>query len=84
MDYTVVADNGVVEFSSAGRPATVYWKDGTHDLLPAAEGDPYQAEIEYFVECCRRREHPALCPPEASARAVTAARQMVDARRQPA
>ncbi|HET8547101.1 MAG TPA: Gfo/Idh/MocA family oxidoreductase [Bryobacteraceae bacterium] len=80
MEYTILADNGAVEFSSAGRPAAVYWKDGTHEVLPAADADPYQAEITYFLECCRTRRRPALCPADASARAVAVARRMVDAR----
>jgi len=70
MEYTVVGDEGVVEFSSAGRPPTVYWKDGRKEELPVAAGDPYQAELAYFVECCARGARPEMCPPEESALAV--------------
>jgi predicted dehydrogenase len=80
MEYTVAADNGVVEFSSAGRPATVYWKDGTSEALPASDADPYAAEIAYFVDCCRTGSAPQRCPPEESADAVKAALLMVAAR----
>lgn len=80
MEYTVVGDEGVVEFSSAGRPATVYWKDGRHEELNSSTADPYQAELEYFIECCAESKPPALCPPEASAAAVRVALQMRDAR----
>lgn len=80
MEYTVVGDEGVVEFSSAGRPATVYWKDGRHEELNSSTADPYQAELEYFIECCAENMPPVLCPPEASAAAVRVALQMRDAR----
>lgn len=80
MEYTVVGDNGVAEFSSAGRPATVYWADGRKEVLPDRAGDPYQAEIEYFVECCRERKQPEACPPEESALAVKLARLAADGR----
>jgi len=80
MEYTVVADRGVVEFSSAGRPATVYWSDGRKEALPCDDKNPYQAEIEYFVECCEQGRKPELCPPADSAAAVKAARLMVEAR----
>lgn len=80
MEYTIVADEGVVEYSSAGRPATVYWRDGRHEELSAPAGDPYQAEIEYFVDCCARGAPPELCPPEASAQAVRVAAAMSAAR----
>lgn len=80
MEYTVIGDNGVVEFSSAGRPATVYWSDGKKELLPAPEVDCYQAEIGYFVECCEAETAPAVCPPAESATSVKLAKLMVDAR----
>ncbi len=80
MEYTVIGDGGVVEFSSAGRPATVYWKNGTTEQLEDTGADCYRAEIEYFVECCRRGARPELCPPEESAMAVKLARLMVEAR----
>jgi len=80
MEYTVLAENGVVEFSSAGRPATVYWKDEKSELLPAPEIDPFAEELRYFIECCQSRQIPARCPPRESALAVRAATAMVQAR----
>jgi len=80
MEYTVVGDEGVVEFSSAGRPPAVYWKDGRHEDLPSPEVDGYQAEIEYFVECASAGVMPERCLPVESAAAVKVAKQMVDAR----
>jgi predicted dehydrogenase len=80
MEFTVVAQNAVVEYSSAGRPATVYWASGTSETLPAAGIDAYQAEIEHFVECCRSGAKPQAGAPEDSALAVKATLAMVDAR----
>lgn len=80
MEYTVLADNGVVEFNSAGRPATVYWKDESNEPLPAPDVDPFAEEIRYFIACCKSGRTPDRCPPGDSALAVWAAQSMVQAR----
>lgn len=80
MEYTVVADNGVVEFSSAGRPPMLYRADGSKEALAADGPDCYQAEIAYFARCCETGEQPALCAPAESAEAVKVTRRMVEAR----
>jgi predicted dehydrogenase len=80
MEYTIVGDEGVAEFSSSGRPATVFWKNGTQETIPVTDADPYTAEIAYFIKCCRSGHYPDLCPPEDSAAAVRAALLMVSAR----
>ncbi|MCP5110813.1 MAG: Gfo/Idh/MocA family oxidoreductase, partial [bacterium] len=80
MEYTVIGDNGVVEFSSDGRPPTVYWKDGAKEVLKAGETDAYRAEIEYFLNCCREGKEPELCRPEESSTAVKLTKLMVEAR----
>jgi hypothetical protein len=46
--------------------------------LPTEDG--YEAEIKYFVACCRAGVEPALCPPAESAAAVKLTRLMVEAR----
>jgi predicted dehydrogenase len=80
MEYTVVADGGAVEYSSAGRPAAFYTADGKTELLPSPEQDWYQSEIEYFLECVSAGRQPEFCPPEESARAVKLARIMLESR----
>ncbi len=80
MEYTVIADGGVVEFSSDGRPPALYRADGRKELLDNSGPDGYQAEIAYFVECCKKGEQPALCPPAESARAVKVGLRMLEAR----
>lgn len=80
MEYTVVADRGVVEYSSAGRPPALYKADGTSEALPVPEKDGYREEIAYFLQCCARGSAPELCPPEQSAAAVKLTRLMLEAR----
>lgn len=81
MEFTVVGDNGVVEYSSAGRPTTLYRASGDSETPRLLETDFYQAEIEYFLECCRTGAQPALCPPEESASSVRLALLMLESRR---
>jgi predicted dehydrogenase len=80
MEYTVSGDGGTVEFSSAGRPPTLYKTDGSVQELPQPDQDGYQAEIEYFLECCRQGRPPELCPADESAAAVKVARLLLEAR----
>ena len=80
MEYTVIGDDGVAEFSSDGRPTRVYWKNGGSDPLSAPGSDPFAEELGYFAECCRTGRSPERCLPRESARAVWAAQTMVQAR----
>ena len=80
MEFTIVTDGGTLEFSSAGKPLTVYRADGISEELALPEVDGYQAEIEYFVNCIENGCKPAFCPPEESAAAVKLTRLMVEAR----
>jgi predicted dehydrogenase len=81
MEYTVVAEKGTVEYSSLGCAPTLYLADGGVEILAMKEQDGYRAEIEYFLDCCRRAESPSLCPPEESADAVALALWILEARR---
>jgi predicted dehydrogenase len=80
MEYTVVADAGTVEYSSAGRAPTLYRGDGESEALPEPEMDGFQAEIEYFVNCAIDGKKTLMCPPQESAAAVKLTRLMVEAR----
>jgi predicted dehydrogenase len=81
MEYTVVADGGTVEYSSLDRPPALYSADGEREALQMEEKDGYRAEIEYFLDCCRRGASPELCSPEDSADAVALTRLMLEARK---
>jgi len=80
MEYSVVADGGVMEYSSAGLPPTLYGADGSRTEMDATGKDGYQAEIEYFVKCCVEGRQPDLCPPAESAKAVRLAELMLESR----
>ncbi len=80
MEYTVVGDLGIAEFSSAGRPPSVYWTDGSNELLEDDGVDPYEAEIAYFLKCCEGGQQPDLCHPSSSALSVRVAQLMIEAR----
>ncbi len=80
MEYTVVADNGTIEYSSAGGGPMLYKLNGDAEQLSMPAHDGYQAEIEYFAACCNTGQQPDLCPPEESACAVKLMRLMLEAR----
>jgi predicted dehydrogenase len=79
MEYTVVGQDGVMEYSSAGRPPHCYAR-GVDNEIELSSVDGYQAEIEYFVECCRSGAKPERCTPQSSAAAVKLARLLEEAR----
>lgn len=81
MEFTVVGDGGVVEYSSAGRPPALYRASGESETPALADRDFYQAEIEYFLECCRTGSAPVRCMPEESARSVELALLILESRR---
>jgi predicted dehydrogenase len=80
MEYTIISDGGTLEYSSAGRPPTLYAADGTEQALPLAEVDGYEEELRYFIECASAGRQPEFCPPKESADAVKVARLMVESR----
>ncbi len=70
MEYTVVLDEGTIDYRFETRPPTMYSKSGDQKQLDLASQDGYLAEIEYFLQCLQDRRFPALCPPDESASAV--------------
>ena len=81
MEYTIVAQEGTLEFNSAGRPLTLYRKDGQEQPLATPEVDGYQAELEYFLDCVRTGRQPSFCPARESAAAIKLAQLMLQSRR---
>lgn len=79
MEYTVVADSGTVEYSSAGRAPAIYSASGVQQIEQSGE-DGYTEEVRYFAECADSGKHPDYCSPEASARATKLALLLRDAR----
>jgi predicted dehydrogenase len=81
MEYTVVADGGTLDYNSESRPPRLHGANGLSEELPLVNQDGYSAEIAYFAECCRDGAAPARCPPEESARAVSLALAIIEARK---
>jgi predicted dehydrogenase len=69
-EFTIVCDNGTMEFNSLVRPLTLYRSDGEVETPALPETDIFQAELEYFLECAKAGKRPERCPPEESAAAV--------------
>jgi len=77
MEFTVLGDNGVLEFNSESRPLKRY---GAGEEVALEPVDGYAAEIAYFAECCASGAQPALCTPASSAESVRLALAMFEAR----
>ncbi|MGA2135115.1 MAG: Gfo/Idh/MocA family oxidoreductase [Bryobacteraceae bacterium] len=80
MEFTIVAENGTLEYSSAGAPLAEYGAGRTGKALDLPDADGYRAELAYFLDCATRGEKPRLCPPEESAMAVQLARLILESR----
>jgi predicted dehydrogenase len=81
MEFTISGDAGTLEYSSAGKPLTLYGAGGDSRELELPAHDGYQKEIEYFLECASTGRAPVRCPPEESAAAVKLALAMVESRK---
>jgi predicted dehydrogenase len=78
MEYTVAGERGIIDYSSTGRAATLFTTEA--QPLPLATRTGYEAELDYFMQCCESGTQPELCPPEESAQAVELMRELLDAR----
>lgn len=79
-EYAVTLEGGTIEYRSGGRPPMRYGADGSIEVLETAGCDGYRAEIEYFLECCRKGQAPEFCPPAESADAVKLMTLLMEAR----
>jgi predicted dehydrogenase len=68
MGFQVAAQRGELELTPDG----LRLNDGSGEIKAVKPDGPdaYDAEIGYFVECCRMGQQPVECPPEQSALAV--------------
>jgi predicted dehydrogenase len=82
MEYTVSFDGGTIEFSTAGRPATLHAADGAERELPIPDRDGFEAQLRYFIECASTGAPPERCDPRESAAAVRLMLLLLESRRQ--
>ncbi|MFB3776758.1 MAG: Gfo/Idh/MocA family protein [Bryobacteraceae bacterium] len=80
MEYSVVCDDGAIEYHSSSTAPVLHGPSG-RAVLEIDGKDGYQAEIEYFVDCCTSGRRPDLCPPGESAAAIKLASLIVESRR---
>lgn len=78
MTFQATAERGQMEFLSTGL--FVSDTTGKRTQLEPSGPDGYQAEVAYFVECCRTNAEPLRCTPQASAQAVKVALRMKESR----
>jgi predicted dehydrogenase len=78
MTFQAVAERGQLELSAAG----LFLSDmaGRRTKVESAGPDGYQAEVAYFIECCRAGSEPLRCTPRASAQAVQVALRLKQSR----
>jgi predicted dehydrogenase len=71
MSFQVRAERAEMELTADGLLLSDVKGTRTKVEVPAL--DAYEAELQYFFECCRTGQAPALCMPEESANAVNVA-----------
>jgi len=67
MEFTIVGDDGVLEYHSGSRRLTLYRADGTQEEPSLPEADGFQGELEAFLQACEQGQAPGDCRPEDSA-----------------
>jgi predicted dehydrogenase len=70
MKFTIVGEDGVLEFSSSSGALKLYRTAGTEETIQLPSTDPFEAELTHFHACAVRGEASAICPPAESADAV--------------
>lgn len=78
MSFQVRAERAELDWSADGLMLSDM--SGQRKQVNASGGDGYEAELAYFVECCRSGTLPSRCPPESSALAVKIALLMKQSR----
>jgi predicted dehydrogenase len=81
MEYTASFQGGTIEFSTAGRAATLYDAGGGEKALDVPAVDGFAAELAYFVDCVAGGRAPERCRPAESAQAVAVTLRMLESRK---
>jgi predicted dehydrogenase len=78
MGFQVLAERGELELAPDGLRLNDQL--GESKRIKPEGPDGFEAEVRYFVDCCRNGKPPERCPPEDSARAVKLALLMKQSR----
>jgi predicted dehydrogenase len=77
MGFAAKSEHDLLELNNEG----LFLEDRTgRRKVSSPEGDAYDAEISYFVDCCRTGKRPERCLPQQSAEAVKLALDLKKAR----
>ena len=79
MSFHARSGTGTLHLSNTGV-LTAQSQDGTSLVVENNGRDPFQAEVDYFVSCCRTRQQPQRCPPADAAQAVKLALLLSESR----
>ncbi|MEZ5391788.1 MAG: Gfo/Idh/MocA family oxidoreductase [Bryobacterales bacterium] len=80
MEFTIVCEEGTLDFNSALRPLTLYKADGTSEKPAKPDTDGFVAQLTAYLQACRTGEAPDACRPEESADSVRMALAMGESR----
>lgn len=69
MSFHARSDSGTLRLSNTGV-LTAQSQNGSSLVVENTGRDPFQAEVDYFVSCCRSNRQPQRCPPADAAQAV--------------
>lgn len=76
MGFAVKSEHGLLELNNEG----LFLEDRTGRRKLQPQGDGYDAEISYFIDCCRTGKKPERCLPQQSAEAIKLALDLKKAR----
>jgi predicted dehydrogenase len=78
MTFQATAERAQLELNAGG----LFLSDlsGQRTKIEPGGPDGYQAEVAYFIECCRNGTEPSRCTPRASAQAVHVALRLKESR----
>jgi hypothetical protein len=82
MDFTVVAEQSTLEWSSAAAEFREYGNDGKTSTRELSKDDPFAAELGYFADCAVHGRLPERCLPEQSAQSVALMHRILASRKQ--
>jgi predicted dehydrogenase len=74
MEFTLVCEEGTLDFRSGDHNLTLYRANGKSELVPIPEGDAFESELAAFVAACETGKPPAVCNPTESAESTAIAR----------
>jgi len=78
MSFTIVGEQGTLEFSSAKCPLTLSRAGAASpEVVTLPEYDGFEQEVRYFADCVAGNRQPEKCPPRESAMAVKVALSML-------